>query len=128
MRSIDASTALKNRMAELEIELKADEHALKIHVKELAHNLKPGNLIKHSLKEIVTSPELKNNLLNTAIGMATGFIARKMLVGGSKNPITKMVGKLTEISVANKVGNNADGIRSLGEKLIKKLFHKKEHT
>jgi hypothetical protein len=128
MKSIDTSVALRNRIAELEIEIQSDKKELKTHMSEFARGFKPGHLIKHSLKEIVSSPELKNNLINTAIGIATGFIARKMLVGNSKNPIKKLVGKLTEVSVANKVGNNADGIRSLGSMLLKKLFHKNGQT
>ena len=124
MKKIDPSITLANKILELEIELKADEIALKDNFKEVIHSLRPGKLLLNTVKDVVTSPGIQGNLVNSLIGMASGFIARKMVVRGSRNPLTKVIGKIAEVSVANKVGNNADGIKAIGGMLLKKLFHK----
>jgi len=124
MKRESAAELLQFRIITLQQELEKDELELKAAFKETLHGLKPGNLIKSSIKEIVKSPELKSNIINAVIGLATGFLARKLIVGRSHNPIKKLVGKLAEVSVANKVGSNADGIRSIGSLLFKKFFHK----
>lgn len=42
-------------------------------------SLKPLNLIKGVLHEVTDSdsPEIKNNLVNNAIGLGTGFVSKK---------------------------------------------------
>ncbi|MES2590184.1 MAG: hypothetical protein V4622_14490, partial [Bacteroidota bacterium] len=87
-------------------------------------NLKPINLIKNSLKEIVTSNDFQSNAINTAIGITSGFVAKKVLVGETHNPLSKIVGNMIELVVANKVFNNAEGIKSIGGFFLKKLFNK----
>ncbi len=128
MKKPDASTTLTNRILELEIELKADEIVLKNNFKETLNSLRPGKLLLSTVKDVVTSPGIQGNVVNSLIGMASGFIAKKLVVRGSKNPLTKVLGKIAEVSVANKVGKNADGIRTLGGMLLKKLFHKNGQT
>ena len=128
MKKPDASTTFTNRIQELEIELKADEIMLKANFKETINSLRPCKLILETVKDVVTSPGIQGNFINSLIGLASGFIAKKMVVRGSNNPLTKIIGKITEVSVANKVGNNADGIRTIGGMLLKKLFHKNGQT
>lgn len=128
MKKPDASTTLMNRISELEIELKADEIVLKNDFKALLDSLRPGKLLLNTVKDVVTTPSIQGNVINSLIGMASGFIAKKLVTRGSSNPITKMIGKIAEVSVANKVGNNADGIRTLGGMLLKKIFHKNGQT
>jgi hypothetical protein len=124
----DASAILKTRILELETELKADHIELKAGVKEILHSLRPAALIKSTVKDMVTSKDVKGDIIDSLIGLATGFVAKKMVIRGSGNPLIKVIGRLTELTVAKKVGSNAGGIRTIGGMLLKKLFHKNGQT
>ena len=124
----DASAILKTRILELETELKADQIELKADVKEILHSFRPAALIKSTVKDMVTSKDVKGDIIDSLIGLATGFVAKKMVIRGSGNPLIKVIGRLTELTVAKKVGSNAGGIRTIGGMLLKKLFHKNGQT
>lgn len=121
MKSPDASTLLKVLILEKESEMKIEQAMLKNQFRLTFESLKPINLIKSTLKQVVTSPELKTTVINSAIGYITGFIAKKIIVGKSHNPITQMSGGIIGSLVANKAEANADSIKSIGSALIKKL-------
>lgn len=76
--------------------------------------LKPMNLIKGSFKDIVTAPDLKKTVVNAAIGLTTGFITKKLLIGKTNNPLKKILGFIVELVVAKKVVEQVDEIRSSG--------------
>ena len=47
-------------------------------------SLKPINLIKNTIHELTESPDIKTNLLNSAIGLTTGFLSKKISGGLGK--------------------------------------------
>jgi hypothetical protein len=106
-----------------ESELELDGRLLKIHFQLAYESLKPLNIIKSTFKQIISAPGLKTGVVDTLMGLASGFVAKKILVGRSHNPFAKLLGSLIEIFVSNKLTNNADEIRSVGSVLIKKLIH-----
>lgn len=85
-------------------------------------SLKPINLIKSTFHEVTASPEIKNNILNNAIGLTTGYLSRKVLVGASHNPIKKIFGILLQFAIANVVSKHTDTIKSAGENLLHRIF------
>lgn len=85
-------------------------------------SLKPINLIKHTLKEASASTEVKEGILNGAIGLTTGFLTKAILIGSSTNPIRKVLGTLLQFAVASLVSRNSDGIKSIGKTIISKVF------
>jgi hypothetical protein len=42
-------------------------------------SLKPINIIKSAFREVTSSPDLKKNVVNTAIGIGTGTITKNLL-------------------------------------------------
>ncbi len=118
------SAELKLSIQQLEDKQTTEWLLLKEEFNVTFENAKPLNIIMNSFKEFVASPDLKTKLINGAIGFATGYIAKKVAVGGTHNPIMKIAGTLLEVVVANKVSKNADGIKSIGTMLINKLIKK----
>lgn len=82
-------------------------------------SIKPINLIKTLFHDVTTSPEIKNNLVNTAVGISTGFLSEKLLFGNSNNPLKRGLGALFQFAVANLVSNNSQRIQSVGKNLMK---------
>ncbi len=42
-------------------------------------SLRPGNLLRSTLKDIASSPYLIDNILGAAMGLVSGFISRKII-------------------------------------------------
>ena len=95
---------------------------LKVMLKATKESLTPWNLIKGTFNDIKESPDLKTNLLNAAIGLTTGFVTKKVLIGGSHNPLLRILGTLVEVGVAGAVAKHPDGLKSAGLSLFKKIF------
>ncbi len=107
-----------------ETELEAEAKLLKVHFLDAYESLKPINLLKTTFKQAVSSPGIHENIVNSAIGLVTGFVTKKIIVGNTANPFTIIIGKIIELIVANKVVKNADEIKAIGSVLAKKLFSK----
>lgn len=116
--------ALEHSILVKELELEVESKLLKIHFLEAYESLKPINLIKTTFKQVVSSSHLKENIADGIIGMATGFVAKKIIMGKTHNPITHILGKIIEVVVANKVVNNAGEIKAIADILVKKLVEK----
>ena len=126
MQNINSVLELKYAIQVLEIE--QNEKALKL--KEQFYitfeSLKPANLIMNTLKEVFTSPNLTGNIINTTIGMASGYLSKKLVVGGSSNIIKRILGSILEYGVSNLVAQHPDGIKSAGQMILQRIFGKKE--
>jgi hypothetical protein len=88
-------------------------------------SLKPVNLLKNTIKDISSSPYLIENIIGTAAGLATGFISRKIVVGGSGNLFRKLFGAILQFGVTNLVASHSDGVMSLTQSLFQHIFHKR---
>ena len=128
MQKIKTTNDLKAAIQQLEIKQANELILLKDQFNTTYESLKPLNLIKNTLREAVSSPKVKNSLLATTIGLAGGYLSKKLMVGASKNPIKRIVGTLLELGVANAASKNPETIKWVAEKLIKFLSKKKEAT
>jgi len=103
MGKITTSVDFKNRIQELECK-QVDEWALlKNEFLDTCEIVKPINILKSTIKEAYSAPNLKANIVNTVIGIATGFVGKRILIGKTRNPFTKLLGVILEVAIANKV-------------------------
>ena len=89
-------------------------------------SIKPVVLIKSSLKELVSSPLLFNHILSSVIGLATGYLSKKIVVGSSVNIFRRLIGSVVQQDVTNIVSQHPDVIKLLGQFLIQTIFRKKD--
>ena len=123
MKNITSIDELRESILLLEMKQANDWCLLKGEFHTTYESLKPMNMIKNTFKDMATTPNLKTDVVNSVIGLAAGFIAKKVLLGNSHNPITKILGIVLEIAIANKVAKNADGIKSIGSTILKKIIN-----
>lgn len=123
MKNITSIDDLRESILLLEMKQTNDWSLLKEEFHSTYERLKPVNMIKNKILDIVAAPDLKTDVVNSVIGLATGFIAKKVLLGNSHNPLIKLLGIVLEIAVANKVAKNADGIKSIGSTILKKIIN-----
>jgi len=124
----DESLALNEEIQKLQAKQALELIVLREQFYVAYESLKPINLIKNTFKQVVTSPDIKNNLLNGIIGLATGFISKKILIGGAAGPVKKMMGSLLQVLVTNFVSRHSEKVKQYGEVVLTNIFRKKnEH-
>jgi hypothetical protein len=124
MQLITTSAGLKKAIQQLELQQAEEWPLLKEEFLKTVESLKPINIIKNTLKEAVDLPDLKTDIINSTIGLTTGIIAKKLIIGKTLNPLSKLLGVALEMFVANKVSKNTGEIKSLGNSIIKKIFYR----
>ncbi len=126
MESITSSQQLKEAIAALEKKQELEAEAIKTQFHTVTEAFRPINLAKDAFHDFTTSTHFKGNLLDAAIGITTGIISKKVLVGGSSNPLIRILGTVLELGIASVVTKNPEGIKSAGMTLFNKIFKKKK--
>jgi hypothetical protein len=117
---INNTTSLKAAIYQLEQRQIAQKEALVDQFHLTYESLKPLNIIKSEFSRIAGSSETKHTVLNAAIGLGTGFLTKKLFLGGSTNIFKKLFGTAIEMGVAKIVAGNADKIIEKGQELKEK--------
>ena len=126
MEAITTTDELKNAIQILEFDQQIREQQLKEQVYLTVESLKPVNLIKSTLHEVASSPYLIDNILGATMGLASGYISRKLVVGGSHNIIKKLFGTILQFGVTNVVAQHTDPIKSVGQYIYQHFLKRKE--
>ncbi|RPH31639.1 MAG: hypothetical protein EHM93_12845 [Bacteroidales bacterium] len=125
MQSINNTSELRNAIELLQAEQVFQAELLKEQFYITYESFKPINLLKSSLKDIATSPNLINNVLGAAIGLGTGYLSKKIVVGGSGNLFRKLLGFIIQLGVTSAVNNHPNEIKTFGQYILQLLFKKK---
>jgi hypothetical protein len=103
--TVSSMNDLATRIRELE-QVEARQIAeLKQSAAGIAESLNPVKLLKTAFKDAAHSPDLRRNVINTAIGLGAGFISRKILVGRSTNLFKKVAGSAMQLLITTIVRN-----------------------
>jgi hypothetical protein len=126
MQNITSVAGLKNAIQILEAE-QADRGQL---LKEQFHityeSLKPVNLFRSTIHDITTSPYLIENIVGTALGLATGYLSKKIVIGASTGVFRKLLGSVLQFGITNLVAQHPEAIKSAGQSIFQHIFRKKE--
>jgi hypothetical protein len=125
MQTITSSAELKNAIQLLEIEHDIKGRQLKDQLYITYESLKPINLLRSTLKEITSSRDLIDNISGTVMGMAGGFLSKKIFIGKSGSAFRKLIGSLLQFGITNLVSRNSEVIKSLSQSLFQYFFRKK---
>ena len=126
MNKINQTEALNKTIAALQKKKEIEFSLLKEQFQITYESLKPINLIKSTLANVASSPELKNNVLNNVIGLTTGYISKKVILGNTRNPIKILLGSLFQFAIANVVSKHTESLKSTGEIILKRIFRNKD--
>lgn len=118
MEKLNAETSLKNMITQLEHQQSVECDAVKEQLHSAYESLKPVNLLISTLKDVTASIDLKDNLLNTAIGLSAGFLSKKLFEGVSGSPFKRLIGSALMFGVTNLVTKNPETLKSVGNQLM----------
>lgn len=127
MQKISNAAELKAYIRELELKTQRQQQSLKDNAKSTATSFKPVNLLRSGLenaKEIAEARDVRSTALNTLIGLGTGYITRKFVVGKSRNIFRKTLGAAVQAAITKFVFKKLPGWQQQTTRLITNI---KEH-
>ena len=86
MEPITSLQSLNAKIALLERRREEKKDAITGEFKGLVESIKPVNLMKSLFRSVKESPDLKADILKGAIGLGTGFLTNKLLLGKINGP------------------------------------------
>ncbi|WP_256235762.1 hypothetical protein [Cytophaga hutchinsonii] len=103
-----------------------ERNLLNENFQDTLESIKPINLIKglftqKSFNELGGS----SSIIDTLMGLATGYISKKTFVGGSHNLFKNGLGMLLQMGIQNLTISNSDTIKVFGKKILQSIFKKK---
>lgn len=128
MQNITSTTGLHNAIQLLEFEHTKNEQELKNKIYFLREHFKPANILKNSLKNAVSSPDLINDILSPAIVLASGYLTKKIVVGSSNNKGRKILGSVLQFGVTSFVAQHPETIHSIGRFIVQHIFSAKKNA
>ena len=126
MENITNAAELKNAIQLLQEEELIKRQLLKEQLNLTFESLKPINLLRNTIKDISTSPDLINNIIGNVAGLASGYLSNKIFVGKSGNLIRKIIGILVQFGVTKVVSQYPEVIKSFGQFILQYFLGKKE--
>jgi hypothetical protein len=121
---INNSLQLKAAIKQLESQEKMRRGKLIGNFHVAYESMKPINILKRSLSNVVESPTAVESIINTAAGLGTGLLS-KTLVGKSTGILKKLLVTGVELGMVNLVSKNAESIKLGALNVIGKIFKSK---
>jgi hypothetical protein len=126
MQNITSIIELKYAIQSLEDEQSIKGKLLKEQFYLTYESFKPVNVLKRTLNDITSSQNLRNSILSNMVGLITGHLSKKIVVGASSNKFRKLIGSILQVGVTNLVANHPDAIKSFGQLIFQHILRKKE--
>ena len=80
----------------------------------------------HSIFNAFGSPRLRKDILYALLGLAAGYLSKKMVVGSSSGVFKKLLGWVLQFGVPMILANKAVNIRLIFENVIHRFLGKEE--
>ena len=128
MQNITSTDGLKHAIHLLEVKQDISRLRLKEQFHLSCENLTPANFLKSTLTNLSSAPNLLDTVLSTSIGLATGYLSRKLVVGTSRNIFRKLIGSGIQLGVTNIVAQHPAAVKSFGWFILHQILHKKRGT
>jgi hypothetical protein len=126
MQAINSAADLKEAIQSLEVERALQASLLKEQFHLTLEGLKPVNLLKGTLNDIVSSPNLMGTLLSIALGLTTGCFTNKLIVSGSGKLLRSLIGPVLQGGAASISAHHPGVLKSVGHFISRHVFRKQE--
>jgi hypothetical protein len=99
MNELTPNKDLANRIARLEQEKSIRLKALQVQLHHAGRSLKPSSLLKGAIMEISESTQVKSLLWKAALGLAVGFVVKKMVSGQTPKKGRSSLGNMLQFGM-----------------------------
>jgi hypothetical protein len=125
MQNISSVAELRNAIQLLQIEQAENGQLLRNQFYVTYESFKPFNILRRTFHKLSASSNPVDDIVGTIIGLVTGSLSKKIVVGASGSLIRKLLGTLLQVGVTSVVTQHPDKIKSYGQSILQYFFHKK---
>lgn len=128
MITVRDNKSLNEAIIFLEQKRQSDLYLLKEHFEFTKEQLNPINIIKDEFNDAISAPNLKGKLVKGAVGLLSGFLAKRFVIGQGAGIVGKIAGPALQAGVTGlimkNVPNNAASLKQDGISLLQKGLRK----
>jgi hypothetical protein len=117
-----SSMTLRQTILWLEAENLQQQTDLKEQFHDTYQSLKPINLIKETLKDVARSPAQLQDILVPLLGLSTGYLTKRLVVGKSEDPDRMLIAEVLGKSVTSVIAQHPTEIIAAGKFILRFLF------
>lgn len=126
METITTQSQLRAAILLLEQRQVVEGKVLKEQFRLAYNSLKPSNILMSAFKDLGTSDQLKDNVLNSTVGLGAGYVSKMIFQGIVGSPLKKLFGSALMFGIQNLVSKNPDIIKSVGARILKMFRNKSD--
>lgn len=126
MREITTVEELQYSIRKLELKQAVQSELLKEDFFYTYDRFRLINLLKSALKQKIGSQTEVTDVIGMAIGLATGYLTKRIFVGTSGNPFRKLLGSVLQLGVLSYVSRHSSGAKSIINFLFNQIIGKRE--
>jgi hypothetical protein len=124
MQTINSESSLREAILQLERKRADEGNRLKEEFMLTLEGLKPVNLLKSAVKDLVKPAELTTSIITTAAGLGSGYLAKILAGTVTKSPFKRVLGTAAMLGISNIVARNPEKVRLLGKMFFNMLRRK----
>lgn len=122
-KNIIDQLTLAQAIAVLEIRQREEKFLIKEETAEFVDSLKPINLLRSVVRSVRDSPETKEDIIHGVVGLGTGFLANKVLLGSLQGPLKKILGFVMQSAITSATVKYPEVIKNKGIDIFKNFLH-----
>ena len=125
MSDVTIPANIQEKIIALEKKRHEEGIVLKGQFLDLYERVKPANLIKGAIHDIVTPPGVKHHFLIQAMSITAGFLVKKYFQGKTNNQFQNLIGSVAMSGLSYVAMNNPTPLIMVGKRILTALFRKK---
>ncbi|MBK6967511.1 MAG: hypothetical protein IPH20_27345 [Bacteroidales bacterium] len=128
MEKVETLAGLKATIEALEARQEEQSMQLRYQADLSYESLKPVNLIKSVFSNSSAPSSRSGNLLSNSVGLSAGYIAKIVIEGAMKRPLSRLVGNAVMFGIQTIIAKNPNTIRNIGTGLFSLLRRSRKET
>jgi len=124
--TVKDNKTLNEAIAFLENQQRSDAYLLKEHFEFTKQELNPVNIVKDKIQDVkesiqgaISSPSLKGKLIKSGLGLASGFLAKRFLIGSGGGIVSKLAGTALQTGVSTLLMKAPDSLENINVDKVK---------
>ena len=123
MEKYESSNAVRDAIVELERQQALESRQISMQFVSAFESIKPINLIRSTIKDVTESKDLTENIVQTSIGLAAGYVTQSLFQKPSHGPLRKLFGTIVSYGITNFLATHPKLLAAIGSKVVH-LFRK----
>jgi hypothetical protein len=103
MNNINHTETLQEAIQLLKMQQAGQLDLLKEQYRNTYEHLKPINILKRSFNQLTSTADFKGSVVSNIVGIGTGYLTKKVLLGSTPNIFKKVLGTLLQLAITNVV-------------------------